>query len=1244
MNESDTPDPSTPVGIEAAAAAARRRHPLRVAALAAGVIVGVGGLLAVLVLDAPRYIARWVADHYLTGMEIDVEGVKTIDIDLPEGRFSFGPVRFHAGGADPGTIGLLGVQLSLRNLFEKQALLKRVIVEDVDIAVRQTAEGELLINGVSLRQILAEKAEKAEKAEQQAEQPTPQPPASSAWGAGVDDLGLRDIVVTFVNRDGGSARLAVEHLDLQDFRSWEPEQPGSFDLSADINGVEVTATGTARPFAEKISVDATISVDGVDLKSVETYTGPLQLERAAGSASLRGRTAATLFPDGRLEGTVDATLSAAGIDFAQRGTGEFLFGDAALATTGGRFTLGSAGELAFKGAVELKLERSGMRLADGTAMELNAGKLALADVDLSRAEDGGLAVSTGARLEGDALKVDGPTQAEASRILLDVPRLEIAKSPAGAMSVQAKPTGEASASHAAHLELGEPSSGKPVRFSAKQTTLDLASLSLQTAADGKLTASSTASLAADGGSLELDGAAGAPGPAITFAALNAQAGNVAVDLDGGRMKLASRFAAQAKAFAAMLPAAGTAPAPAPATGRGARGRTAAKPPAADTAQRLSADGIDLSFPSVRMETAAAGVSVNAEGGVRIAKPAAVLPADGARTEASAASLELSLSPLKLQTAAERTTMGGGGVLTVAGVQATAPQPGAAPWAVALSRAKLGFSGLDATLAPETRTTAKLDLTVEGVAATQTAPATAASSRPVRGRTGAADPSEARTRIAFETLGVSLTPIELQQRSDRLSVRASGRTQMTALAVELPRTPQNPAAIAGVGSARTDLSEIRFDQAGPKPTWSARVNILADKLTSKVEGGSLASVDLQSVSIGDLQADDKRRLAIDRVVLDRLQAFLTRAYLFASATQEKSRPQEAVEAVQTAAEEGWRFRIASASLGGNSAIRLRDTSIEPPTNATIDIRSLQVLNLNTGDPKQQTQLRLDATINEFTELGIAGWAAPFGGQPDFDLNARLRRLELPPLSAYAAEAIGVNVESGRMSLDITAAATAGNLNGLLDLTLRDLDFSALSAADAERLSASAGVPIGTVVGLLQDDEGRIRLRLPISGNLASPSFDPSDAIRQALTGALQAAVLAPFQLAFAPVALLAKAAGGGSGKDGLGLQPIPFAADEASLDSTARDMALGLGRVLQERDKLKIKVCGRATSQDLEAALRADGAPSTGPGRAAAAERLAPELWSLAGQRTANVRSAIIDGGGAKPSPGRRMPHPLRPCR
>src|SRR6266511_4234262 len=98
-------------------------------AIIAGIALGIVGLGAALLLIAPRHVARYVANHYVQGMQIDVEGVKTIDVALLKGEVSMGPVRFHAGTADPGSIGQLGVKLSLRNLLEKQALLESVVVD-----------------------------------------------------------------------------------------------------------------------------------------------------------------------------------------------------------------------------------------------------------------------------------------------------------------------------------------------------------------------------------------------------------------------------------------------------------------------------------------------------------------------------------------------------------------------------------------------------------------------------------------------------------------------------------------------------------------------------------------------------------------------------------------------------------------------------------------------------------------------------------------------------------------------------------------------------------------------------------------------------------------------------------------------------------------------------------------------------------------------------------------------------------
>jgi outer membrane protein OmpA-like peptidoglycan-associated protein len=283
-----------------------------------------------------------------------------------------------------------------------------------------------------------------------------------------------------------------------------------------------------------------------------------------------------------------------------------------------------------------------------------------------------------------------------------------------------------------------------------------------------------------------------------------------------------------------------------------------------------------------------------------------------------------------------------------------------------------------------------------------------------------------------------------------------------------------------------------------------------------------------------------------------------------------------------------------------------------------------------DRERPTDMRLSAVLNGFSQIDVSGWAKPFAASPSFDVLAQIKDLELPPLSPYAAQAVGVNIDGGRLNLKADAKAERAALDGLVQIDLRGLAFGALSKEDEERLSAKVGVPINTVVSLLQDAEGKIDLRVPISGNLASPDFDLSDAIGQAVTGAMTAAVTAPFKLIFEPVNMIA-----GGGSSGLSLKPVPFAAGEAALTPEGRVFIDSLAKLLQQRPKLTLRVCGKSTEQDV-AALRARGAlPQPTPGAQAANaqpqargpqpdEQTRAELTRLAEERTRAVRQYLAE--------------------
>lgn len=1147
--------PSGTARTSPATAPRRRRRRL----IIAGVVILVIAFIVAFLAIAPRYIARYVANHYLTGMQIDVEGVKTIDIDLFNGEVSIGPVRFHSGTADPGTIGRLGVKLSLSNLIHRQALLSAVVLRDVDVSIRQTPDGEILVNGISLRQMMAEKAE-------QEEQPkAPDDTEKSGWGAGIDDLSVRNTRVHFTNRTGGTAAVTIDRLDLRGFRTWEPDHPGTFVLTGNVNGAEVTVYGRAQPFGEKITVFSELTVNGVDLTGIEEFTGPLPLTPAAGMATAYARNTIDLEPDGHLSGNTTGTVVLSNIDVNDPEKASIKL-DQVATDVDLRFALDPEGAAQGSGRVQVRLNEGSSALPDGTSLTLPSLALDLSDLSFRRAAAGAIEAATQVRVQVDTPQLSGPADVRAEQVVLSVPRIEAQVTADGTTTVRL-PEGENDEAKSEEPKPAETQPGQDVTHTAG------------------------AELSIERGSVALADASGRPATTLDLATFTATVAKLNATLIDGAITANGTAGAGIEGLVASL------------AGEGDSG-----------SKRLAADGLQLKLDPVSVTTRPNGATMVTSGALQLAGLSAKLPAAGeqAATQIDGRDAELNFRNIELKSdSANGAQITGTLDGALRDLEARVPvAPDDPPFEITLASLRVGLSdtsvssrGADADL------TATLETSLDKFAAVQ----------PTRG--GSASKAGERLRTALDSLRLTLSPLDIKTRGDQLSVSTSGTTEVQSVTQELPKSQQKPAAKATIDSVRAYLNDITAKVAPDELRWQVNIDAQVDQLAAAAEDGKAASLTVKTVSIGDLSANSEQQVSIGRQVIDRLQAFVTRDYLQGSAEAPESRPKKAAQAVESAAQEGWKVRIGSLSVTNDSAIQVRDTTVEPNANFNIAIKTLQVQNIDMIDPTQHTQMRLDASINEFSELAVAGWAAPFTSNPDFDLNARLQRLELPPLSPYAAPAVGVNIESGQLNLDAKAAAKAGDLNGDLELTLRDLNFSALSAEDAKRLSAAVGVPIETIVGLLQDDQGRIRLNIPISGNLNSPSFDPSDAIAQAMTGAVQAAVLAPFQLAFAPVSLIAKAAGGGP----MTFQPIPFAPGEAELTSEGRDMIAGLARVLQERNKLQIKVCGQATAADLNA-LAGGNLPPSGPEREAQVQELRPKLEALASERTAAARRALISDG------------------
>jgi len=357
---------------------------------------------------------------------------------------------------------------------------------------------------------------------------------------------------------------------------------------------------------------------------------------------------------------------------------------------------------------------------------------------------------------------------------------------------------------------------------------------------------------------------------------------------------------------------------------------------------------------------------------------------------------------------------------------------------------------------------------------------------------------------IEALTLDMSDLDIKRAGVVVTVRGAGMAGLKAVSLAVPALDARQAADVVIGSLQAPVESLVLALADP-PRWEAAFSMLAEDLMARIAAGNAADIRLKKMSVDGVRADQSLAIGMKALLLGGLNAKLTEKILPAAKSKPADatmKPAEKVSADGSAPtmQEGG-VSIGRLALLDSGDIQFADASVTPAVDVKVAVERLEVANLDTGNPAQKSDLNFSARINEFTDLDLSGWAAPFGPKPDLDLKLSLKGLELPRFSPYAARAVGMHMESGQLNLGAVATAKQSVLDGRLDVNLRNLELGSLSPEDAKKLAGAVGMPVQTAVGLLQDSDKNIKLKVPVSGTVNDPEIDLSDAVRKAVGGAL-----------------------------------------------------------------------------------------------------------------------------------------------
>lgn len=484
-----------------------------------------------------------------------------------------------------------------------------------------------------------------------------------------------------------------------------------------------------------------------------------------------------------------------------------------------------------------------------------------------------------------------------------------------------------------------------------------------------------------------------------------------------------------------------------------------------------------------------------------------------------------------------------------------------------------------------------------------------------------------SKLSFSTAGgepalqlssdIQLSDLSIAAADSRLELLRSARLDLSGLAMQGPDR-------LSIQSVRAE--KLAIGRQADDTEQGASMDVDRFEVTSLALADNLLSVDEVHYTGGHnhLQRDPEGNWRVIAILnaMNRLAAKEENPEV-APAPQESAGADNTGEKPQSLAAVVKRIKI-----DGDSTISLLDQSVKPTFEMTLDVDSALIESLDTREPEQKSPVKIDAGIGKYTRLSVQGDIQPFASPLGMNLKADIHALDLPQLSPYTRDSLGLVLDSGTLDADGAVKIDKTQMDGLVKLKLHQLELETVESENS--LQSQIPVPLNVALDTLRDSNNTITLKIPVKGDPANPDFNVNDALTKALASGVKKGALTYLTLALQPYGTLIMAAKyAGEEITKVRLNPVKFEPGQAGLDDSDKEYLSKVAKVLQERPKLAIKLCGVAVPQDTAwFQQQAAAAQKTGDKTGTATKPAVPEvaetqLLDLARARAESVKGYLV---------------------
>ena len=156
------------------------------------------------------------------------------------------------------------------------------------------------------------------------------------------------------------------------------------------------------------------------------------------------------------------------------------------------------------------------------------------------------------------------------------------------------------------------------------------------------------------------------------------------------------------------------------------------------------------------------------------------------------------------------------------------------------------------------------------------------------------------------------------------------------------------------------------------------------------------------------------------------------------------------------------------------------------------------------PKARINVDLGGRIEPYGEARIEGVLSPLAVRDYLDLGVVFRNVVMSSLSPYSATFAGRRIETGTLDLNLHYRVVDSALQSTNDIVLDNVTLG-----EKVESPKATSLPLELALSLLKDQDGKIKVSIPIEGRLDQPELPIGKIAFDALAGFLAKVVTAPF---------------------------------------------------------------------------------------------------------------------------------------